>query len=158
MSEEKCGRNKLKRRSGGQEGLEIAIADEATCPNDSDICCAKKEIVNNCSEYTEDGYSCAKICDDGPQDFLSQNKRKARAIPYSPKESKCPSNEICCRKPRKIRATTGPPPPPPPTANCSDLEGYECLEFDQCSDKYAVKKEGTPADAIFQKPERTENQ
>ena len=80
VAEDKCARNKLKRRSGGQEGLEIAIADEATCPNDSDVCCSNKEVVNNCSDYMDDGYSCAKICDDGPQDFLSPGKRKAKAI------------------------------------------------------------------------------
>ena len=149
MAEEKCGRNKLKRRNGGQEGLEIAIADEATCPNDSDVCCARKEIVNDCSDYKEDGYKCVKICHDGPQDFVPESKRKSKAKPYTPKESKCPSNEICCRKGKRSQITPGDSPRfALPTTKCSDQEGYKCLEFDQCSDKFAVKE--SDVDPIFQ--------
>ena len=143
MPNEKCGLNKLDRRNIGGDGIEIALADQATCPTETDTCCSNEEITHDCSEYAQDGYSCVKKCYDLPQDIPDVNERKSNVNPYQPKEAKCPRNEICCKRKSPIV--------PEGSGKCESSKGYKCLGLDQCNpNKIVVKKNvAETADLLF---------
>ena len=120
----------MSRRSGGLFGLEIAAADDATCPNESDVCCSNEEIVHDCSEYKADGYKCLKACFDTPQDFVPENERKSKISPYLPNEAKCPQRgRKCCKRAKKLIEKFM----PENAQQCEDASpGYKCLDFENC--------------------------
>ena len=102
MPGNKCGGNKVVRRSSGLDGLEVVAADEAICPNDSDICCSEDEIDRECSDYSPDGYKCVRNCFDLPQDEPNESEQLSNISPFLPKEAKCPKGQIISECPFEI--------------------------------------------------------
>ena len=142
----KCGGNKVVRRSSGLDGLEVAAADEAICPNDSDICCSEDEIDRECSDYSPDGYKCVQNCFDLPQDEPSESEQLSNISPFLPKEAKCPKGELCCKRLEKPNLTEE-----PNLTVCEDQPGFKCTDFDLCDpNTFLAKPVDSVEDKIFQ--------
>ena len=143
MPRNKCGGIKVIRRSGG---LEVAAADEATCPNDSDICCSEDEIDQECSDYSPDGYKCVRNCFDLPQDEPNESEQLSNISPFLPKEAKCPKGELCCKRFTKPNVTEE-----PNLTVCEDQPGFKCTDFDLCDpNTFLAKPVDSTEDMIFQ--------
>lgn len=110
-----------------RSGLEVAAADEGTCPNDSDICCSEDEIDRECSDYSPDGYKCVQNCFDLPQDEPSESEQLSNISPFLPKEAKCPKGELCCKRLEKPNLAEE-----PNLSVCEDQPGFKCTDFDLC--------------------------
>ena len=123
------------------------MADDATCPNDSEVCCLEKEIAQECSEYKKDGFKCAATCFDMAQDIPKENDRISTILPFLPTLAKCPHGNKCCKR-------TEPPQPGKTDKACEQSgPGYKCTDFDLCNADTILEKDvKSTADLLFEGP------
>ena len=121
------------------------MADAATCPNDSEVCCLEIEIAQECSDYKKDGFKCARACFDTAQDIPEENNRISTILPFLPKLAKCPQGNICCKRaePPKVTKTK---------TTCEESgPGYICTDFNLCNPDTILEKDvEATADLLFQ--------